>query len=184
MIIHISMRLKFRKLGIGDFLTFIAFIISMGLVGQITWAVIDEGQGQHLIHRIHIQSLLINELLWALVNTFIRLAALGFLWDVFVVPSSPLHRRFQIVTMIVLSIAYGVASLLTTVLICRPIQTAWDSRVQGTCGDQTIAYVALESAGLIIDLAILILPIVIILKLNMSMKNKLVIVVISSTGGM
>lgn len=31
-----------------DFLTFIAFMISLALVGQITWAVIDEGQGQHM----------------------------------------------------------------------------------------------------------------------------------------
>lgn len=31
-----------------DIITLCAFILSLALVGQITWAVIDEGQGQHV----------------------------------------------------------------------------------------------------------------------------------------
>lgn len=38
-------RISFRW---DDIITLFAFILSLALVGQITWAVIDEGQGQHV----------------------------------------------------------------------------------------------------------------------------------------
>lgn len=47
--IHAYYRLMVRhEVEAEDFLTLIAFIVSLALVGQITWAVIDEGQGEHM----------------------------------------------------------------------------------------------------------------------------------------
>lgn len=46
MTIHISMRIKYLMLE--DYMTFFAFISTIILVGQITWAVVDEGQGHHM----------------------------------------------------------------------------------------------------------------------------------------
>lgn len=36
-----------RMIGIDDYLLFTAYLISVLLVAQTTWAVVDEGQGEH-----------------------------------------------------------------------------------------------------------------------------------------
>ncbi|KAI1768484.1 hypothetical protein GGR53DRAFT_478280 [Hypoxylon sp. FL1150] len=168
-----------------NLLILIAFLISLALVGQITWAVVDEGQGQHMSSVTHDQfehaakSLLVSEALWALANTLIRLTALLFLLKLF----SPVYRlRCLLILLIGVSIAYGIAALLTTALICRPIQASWDNQDQGTCGDQIASFVSLEVVGLIIDLAILIVPIPTILTLNMPLKRRALTILLISAG--
>jgi hypothetical protein len=48
-LIHIVHTLKkFGRFHVDDYLIVSAFILALALVAQITWAVIDEGQGQHL----------------------------------------------------------------------------------------------------------------------------------------
>ncbi|KAI6092139.1 hypothetical protein F4821DRAFT_157960 [Hypoxylon rubiginosum] len=182
--IHVFVCLKIQhKFGLNDFLTLLAFMISLALVGQIIWAVVDEGQGQHMSNVMHNQfeltakSLLVSEALWAVVNTFIRLAALRQLRKIFGVVNW-LEKLF--IMLIVVSIMYGIAALLTTVLICRPIPASWDSQVQGTCGNQNVAFVSLEAVGLTVDLAILILPIPSILRLTLSLKKRLLIICVFS----
>lgn len=48
-ILHIVYTLKrHHRLHVDDYLIVSALILALALVAQITWAVIDEGQGQHL----------------------------------------------------------------------------------------------------------------------------------------
>ena len=94
-----------------------------------------------------------NEILWTLVNTLIRVAAVQFIARLFTANVRSLTHA-----LLVTSVLHGVATILSTCLICRPVATAWDSSVHGTCGDQVAAYVAFEIIGLLIDLAILLLP--------------------------
>lgn len=112
-----------------------------------------------------------NEILWTLVNglmRFIAILAIVTIWG-------PL--KWIPYTSLALSIVIGLHSLatvLTTLLICRPVAAAWDSNVSGECGNQVVAYVALESVGALIDLVILIIPILAIWwKLRMSPQKKL-----------
>ncbi|OTA92615.1 hypothetical protein M434DRAFT_31634 [Hypoxylon sp. CO27-5] len=156
------------------------------LVGQITWAVIDEGQGQHMSDMTRSQfelsakSLLVSEALWALVNTFIRLSALILLHKVF---GATAVNRYQSVLLIGLSILHGVATLLTAILICRPIRASWDSNLRGgTCGNQTAAYVVLEACGLLVDIAIIALPFRPVLTTHLLMKRKINILLVLSSG--
>ncbi|KAI2473859.1 hypothetical protein F4781DRAFT_6301 [Annulohypoxylon bovei var. microspora] len=184
--IHIFVRVKLvRVFSLEDVSTCLAAIITMGLVGQITWAVIDEGQGEHMSNMTRSQfdltakSLLVNEALWALVNAFIRLSASLSLHRLFGVSD---RRRLQAVTLICITIMHGVAALLVAVTICRPIQASWDSHIQGTCGNQTVAYVGLEVCGLLIDIGILALPVYPVLNLNMPMVRRLGLLLVLSTG--
>ncbi|KAI0848604.1 hypothetical protein F5Y00DRAFT_270087, partial [Daldinia vernicosa] len=123
-------------------------------------------------------SLLVNEALWAVINTFIRLSALVLIYKVFTIRILMAWTR----AFIGISIMNGLAAVLTGVLICRPIQASWDSRVQGTCGNQTAAYVALEVSGLVIDIAILAIPIDSILNLDMEPRRKVSTLLIFSAG--
>ncbi|KAI1377259.1 hypothetical protein F4677DRAFT_49921 [Hypoxylon crocopeplum] len=186
LLVHGSVRLKkFSGFLLEDYLTFAAFMIALGLVGQITWAVIDEGQGQHMSDvsrsqfELTAKSLLANEALWALVNTFIRLSALTMFWKIF---NATATARYFSAVLMCCSIMYGIAALLTAALICRPIQAAWDNQVQGTCGNQTAAYVALEVIGLVIDMAILALPFQPIMGLSMRSVTKSLILLAFSAG--
>ncbi|KAI1138856.1 hypothetical protein F5Y05DRAFT_352712 [Hypoxylon sp. FL0543] len=185
--IHGYMRLSnFIRFSLEDFSTSLAAIITLGLVGQITWAVVDEGQGQHVSEvtqsqfELTAKSLLVSEALWALVNTFIRLSALILLHRVFSVTAV---NRFQSVFLISLSILHGIAALLTAILICRPVHASWDPNVRGgICGNQTAAYVGLEACGLLIDIAILALPFRPVLTMQMSTRQKLNVLLLLSAG--
>ncbi|KAK9426022.1 hypothetical protein SUNI508_12646 [Seiridium unicorne] len=170
-----------------NILTFFAFIVSLALVSQITWAVIDEHQGQHMseVPKIEFEviakSMLLNEALWAFVNTCVRISALIFLRRIFGVIDS---ARRIITCLMFFSVMYGLAALLIPLLICRPIQASWDNKIAGVCGDQPAAFVAVEVSGLIIDILISILPARCILGLNLSTPKKLQILAVFTAGSL
>ncbi|KAI1462298.1 hypothetical protein F4805DRAFT_128586 [Annulohypoxylon moriforme] len=184
--IHLFVRVHIiRIFSIEDTSTSLAVMITMGLVGQITWAVIDEGQGEHMSKvtrsqfELTAKSLLVNEALWAFVNTFIRLSASLSSYKIFGVRDT---IRYQAVALMCITVMHGVAALTIAVSICRPIQASWDSQIQGTCGNQTAAYVGLEAGGLLIDVWILALPLYPVLMLNMSTMRKVGILFVLSAG--
>jgi hypothetical protein len=43
----LSIHARKARIGIDDYLLFTAYLVSVLLVGQTTWAVVDEGQGMH-----------------------------------------------------------------------------------------------------------------------------------------
>ncbi|KAI2615379.1 hypothetical protein GGR54DRAFT_613218 [Hypoxylon sp. NC1633] len=183
--LHIYVRIDRRQFSIGDCFTFAAFVFTFGLVGQSTWAVLDGGQGQHIsqVSRTQFEligkSLLVNEALWAAVNTFIRLSALLLLHKIF---SGSYRFRHLSIIIICCSIMHGIAGMLTAVLICRPIQAAWDSQVRGSCGNQTVAYVIIEVYGLAIDVVITSLPIPMVLGLQLPMRERCRVILLLSVG--
>jgi len=47
--IHVSKRFQLlHRAALEDYLILLAFMFALALVGQTTWAVFDEGQGQHM----------------------------------------------------------------------------------------------------------------------------------------
>ncbi|KAI0885142.1 uncharacterized protein GGS22DRAFT_139484 [Annulohypoxylon maeteangense] len=184
--IHLFVRLHlFGKFSIEDISTCFALIVTMGLIGQITWAVVDEGQGEHMADvtrsqfELTAKSLLANEALWALVNACIRLSASLSLLRIF----GCVHAfRYQANTFMLFTAIHGVAALIVAVSICHPIQASWDPQVQGSCGDQTAAYVGLEVGGLLLDTYILALPARYVVRLDMRIKRKFIILFVLSAG--
>ena len=61
-------------------------------------------------------------------------------------------------TIIFVSILYTIAVFMEAVVLCRPIAYTWDKSIEGTCGNSTKAYEAVGILNLFIDLAIIILP--------------------------
>lgn len=67
---------------------------------------------------------------------------------------------------------YWVSSVLTIALLCRPVAYNWDRTIPGSCGD--ILKIQYASAGfnMGIDLGVVLLPLPIVWRLQMSSRKK------------
>ncbi|KAF4636795.1 hypothetical protein G7Y89_g1277 [Cudoniella acicularis] len=172
------------KTRLDEYLTLLALATSFALVAQTTWAIVDEGMDNHEANisstkfPLVVKSLLVNETLWGLVNTFVRLSAVLLIKNIF----ASYARNFMIDLLLVLSVLYGIVVFLEIFLICRPMAVDWDSHVDGTCGNQIASYLALEVVGLLLDFAILVVPMPRIWALSMASKKKLYLTIIFSIG--
>lgn len=90
-------------------------------------------------------------------------------------------RRIAL-SLLVLSILYGLVVLLEVFLICRPMAVDWDAHVDGTCGDQIVSYLVLEVLGLLLDFIILMVPPLCIWKLQMPFGIKMPFIIVFSIG--
>jgi hypothetical protein len=122
---------------------------------------------------------LASEVLWSLVNTFVRVSALVLILKLFGINARVRYASFVLMCF---STMYGVAATMTVLLICRPVRASWDVNIQGTCGNQIATYVGLELIGLALDIGILILPVWGIWGIRMSFRAKLQAILILSTG--
>lgn len=106
-----------------------------------------------------------NEILWTLVNTMIRINALLLIIRVFNV--NPACRRTANV-FLGISAVHGLATVLATCLRCQPVAAAWDNSIHGSCGNQAVTYIILESVGLLLDLVIVVMPQLLLCRLRMT----------------
>ena len=121
---------------------------------------------------------MVNEALWIVANTIIRISALLHIKKI-------LHSPLWWISMRVLlnvAIFYGLAALLGAFLICRPAAAAWNNSLNGTCANQMISYLLLEVIGALIDAAILILPMPSVLQIPMARKQKIGVISLLSVG--
>ncbi|ROV92176.1 hypothetical protein VMCG_09286 [Cytospora schulzeri] len=124
------------------------------------------------------KSLLVAEALWSLVNGLLRVAAGQMLYKIF----KAMIGRWPPFIIMIISAALALASIVQVFLICRPFAAQWDPRVLGTCGDQIGSFMALESTGLSLDVAILAVPAAQTLRLNLSMRNKVRVILVLDMG--
>lgn len=105
-----------------------------------------------------------------MINTLVRINAILFIKKIFGV-----NRWIRRTTwlLLVIAILYGLVVLLETFLICRPIAVDWEAHVNGTCGDQVLSYLVLEILGLLLDFAILVVPLQGISRIHMSLRKKM-----------
>ncbi|KAJ5605364.1 hypothetical protein N7510_010518 [Penicillium lagena] len=82
--------------------------------------------------------------------------------------------------------AYTIAVTTAKICICHPINAVWYgvSVTHGTCLRQPDIFITDATINVITDLIILILPIVLISKLNMPLKKKLKVIVVLAAGGL
>lgn len=90
--------------------------------------------------------------------------------------------RVTTIAIMVFSTALCLASIIQIFLICKPFAAHWDPQVLGSCGDQVTSFIVFESMGLILDVAILALPLILIMRLKMEMKRKVGITLIFNAG--
>ena len=118
--------------------------------------------------------------LWGLANSLVRVSALLSFKAIFCRGKVGGERMAN--GLIIVTALHGIAVVLESFLICRPIAAAWDNNLAGTCGDQIVSYVVLEILGLLIDLVIFVWPVWSLADLNASNKSKAKLALIFSSG--
>lgn len=118
---------------------------------------------------------------WGFATTCVKLSILTFYYDIF---ATPRFRRVVYV-MCAIVVALCLATILEPFLLCRPLSYTW-TRVtmmtKGTCGDSQKAYLGVAVVNLLVDLAILGLPMPMLWQLQMPFQKKLGITVILALG--
>lgn len=90
----------------------------------------------------------------------------------------------MIKTLITLSCFHGLALMLEQFRICRPLSSAWNPNVNGSCGNEIVAYVIFEVLGLALDIAIVIQPVYTISLLQFPFKEKLYLISLFGEGSL
>lgn len=118
------------------------------LTGQIFWA---------------------SEWMWATSTVCFRLAILLLYVEIF-----PGNKTFFWCAAGVggLVFLYWVSSVLTIALLCQPVAYNWDRTIPGTCGDVLKIQYASAGFNLGIDLGVVLLPLPIVWRLQMSSRKK------------
>lgn len=93
-------------------------------------------------------------------------------------------QSFLVATWVILavSIAWFVANVLQVFLICRPFASNWDISIIGICGNRPVAFTTIGATHMLIDIAIMLLPVHFICKLQMRTSAKLGICLIFLIG--
>jgi hypothetical protein len=80
-------------------------------------------------------------------------------------------------------LAYYISVLIVKIRICSPIARFWNTNISGTCLDQQSIILADAIISVASDFGILILPLILTMHLQMSMKKKLRVAVVLGAGG-
>ncbi|KAF2008746.1 hypothetical protein BU24DRAFT_321242, partial [Aaosphaeria arxii CBS 175.79] len=177
--------LKGRSLVFNDYAVLVAFVFTSGLSAILITSVVWAGAGHHVVdispqyrNRIFIL-FAAGQSSWAASNTFVKLSILHFYTVIF--PS----RKFRIICIaaMVISGLYFTSVLLETFLLCTPVQYNWDKTISGTCSPHSqIAYIIAGATNLVIDVFIVLLPMPILWKLQISWTKKLLVMAMFSLG--
>lgn len=74
-------------------------------------------------------------------------------------------------------------TILIGILICQPVEMNWNPQTPGGhCGNQNAAYSAVGVVDIVVDFAILLLPIPTVLKLQLPTANRIGLMFVFSFG--
>ncbi|RDW56862.1 hypothetical protein BP5796_12929 [Coleophoma crateriformis] len=109
------------------------------------------------------------QLIYGTVQALAKISYLCFYLRIFV--NDEFIKAVKIVAAIV--VAWWTANVLQVFLICTPFKLNYDVTITGTCGNRPAAYTAIGAINLITDVAILLLPIPTVWKLQMPVSSKI-----------
>ncbi|OCL09617.1 hypothetical protein AOQ84DRAFT_259372, partial [Glonium stellatum] len=123
--------------------------------------------------------MLVGIFLWTLSNTCVRVSVLLLYIRIF-----PVHRLVIFsLFFIICNVLFATGILVSACLLCRPFAYNWNRvTIQGHCGNQLAFNIWMGIINLVFDLIIVILPMPIIWKLQMSIAKKVSIILIFSMG--
>lgn len=82
-----------------------------------------------------------------------------------------------------LSVAWFISCFLTSVFGCHPVQAFWD-RSRGKCIDEVKFFMGNGIANLMLDVLVLALPVTMVWRLRMELRQKLALSGIFALGGL
>lgn len=83
---------------------------------------------------------------------------------------------------IVVVFLWMVSVVLETFLLCRPLAFNWDTSIDGICGDRIAVYVIAGATNMVTDFMVLMLPIPMIWRLQISTAKRIGLMLTFSLG--
>ncbi|KAF2679344.1 hypothetical protein K458DRAFT_422378 [Lentithecium fluviatile CBS 122367] len=177
-------RISNVELALNDYLILSALFFTSAIGACSVISVVLGGAGRHM-NTVNAENILVlNKLfiagacLWALANTSVKLSMLHLYVTIF--PSA----RFKLFAKAIagFTLCYCLTILLETFLLCRPFRYNWDKSINGYCANEQLAYLTAGIINLLLDVAIIVLPLPILWKLQMALTKKFGIAFMLSIG--
>jgi hypothetical protein len=86
--------------------------------------------------------------------------------------------------LIIFNIIWFIPGMLGQIFVCTPVQSFWDAGIHGTCVYYSTFWIVIMAAELVIDVAILTLPIHETAKLQLSWRKKALLCMTFLLGGL
>ncbi|KAH9220318.1 hypothetical protein DL95DRAFT_329476, partial [Leptodontidium sp. 2 PMI_412] len=175
-----------RSVDFGDYALAVGWFLSLGfLITSIVWT--KHGLGIHAwdlpINQFSLFSKMsiISGALYSMSTLSVKLSIL-----LFYLQMSPFQRfRVCVYVIGIITIAYCLAQMLEFTYSCRPMAKAWDlSITTGSCSGAMEMCVTNSAANAMVDIAMLILPIVMLWNVRMRRREKISVIVILMTGSL
>ncbi|KAJ5870229.1 hypothetical protein N7455_005170 [Penicillium solitum] len=174
-----STHIRRRALKTHDYLVFFSLVLLTGYVVDMLIGATTAGYGGHTANMAVrnpgelVSALKIfwaSEWMWATSTVCFRLAILLLYMEIF--PGNP--KFFWCATGVgCLVFLYWVSSVLTIALLCRPVAYNWNRSIPGSCGDVLKIEYASAGFNMGIDLGVVLLPLPIVWRLQMSSRKKI-----------
>ncbi|KAL8711335.1 MAG: hypothetical protein Q9220_004232 [cf. Caloplaca sp. 1 TL-2023] len=189
--VAVVLRLISRKvskvyLSWNDYMILVALGAVLTMAVATTISVVAGGAGLHKGQlttdelRIYWKSMFVCILAWPIAQSTTKISILLFYVHLF--PTKAF--RVAAYSMIFIVSAWGIQQILASLFLCHPISFNWDGSIQGRCGN--VAANCLAGAGIntLTDIIILILPMPIIWRLHVPLRQKFILSFIFGFGSL
>jgi hypothetical protein len=124
------------------------------------------------------QNFFASQFFWAFSITTFRLAILLLYIEIF----PTVWFTYASYASASLVILFFIGSITTTLRLCKPVNFNWDKTIQGSCGDEGTAELAAAAINMCLDFCIVLLPLPIVWRLQMSTHKKVAVTATFSMG--
>lgn len=117
----------------------------------------------------------VSEIFMTIILTFVKASIVVWYWNIFAVNNSDIRIPMMVVGG--LCLAWGLIALLIVIFQCTPVYAAWDMVANQTArcfsfGNLILGY---ETSNMVLDVAILVLPLRAVFKLKMNLSKKITV---------
>ncbi|KAK6443391.1 hypothetical protein LTR95_000217 [Oleoguttula sp. CCFEE 5521] len=173
---YIARRYQLMATYAEDWFIYLALVCKIGIdIGGIV--LLQNGLGRH-INTLTRQQLVnfaktqyAGSFLYPACITFVKLSILSQYRRVFASHSASFKWQINILMAVV--VAWGVAIIITAMLLCQPIAKLWNPSLPGTCINLSQFYYGIQIPNILTDLLIIIVPIKEALTLDLTRKLKI-----------
>lgn len=111
--------------------------------------------------------------------TLIKLSILHFYKTIFGINGV---FRYTIYVVAAVVVSFGIGVFLAQILICRPFAKNWNRSLPGVCGSSPATILSEAVINMLIDIAIMVLPMPLVWRLQMTRRRKIVFTVLVGLG--
>ncbi|GAP87232.1 putative integral membrane protein [Rosellinia necatrix] len=178
-----AIRFAGRKIYWDDYCVVFAFVSKFILSSSALWGTLN-GLGKHIWEltenqlTIQVKLLLISEFTYLLGTAFVKLSMLCLYHRIY---TTQTFRRWCYVV-IAADVIYIVSFIPVFLTGCIPLSQYWDPQPGGWCRDTLIGDNATVGVNLVLDFAVLLLPLPVLWRLQMSVRDKLTVTAMFSIG--